>query len=773
VAIRAQREGDTLPIPPLLARLAPEKAWPGQFQKTYSFQPAQLGLKAGDRVTYWAEAEDNREPTANHVETGRRLITVVAGDHAQPREGQEPHRAQRTPDQDRPGAQPSPPQPEPKDGAGTGSQPPETKKNEPSPQKPVGADQDSTGADQKPDQEPNKADSQPAQSDEPKATPDGATDGDTVQKILDQLKNDKGQQQNPQGNQNQQGDQGQPGGQKQAGDQNQPGGQKQAGDQNQPGGQKQAGDQNQPGGQKQAGDQNQPGGQKQAGDQNQPGGQKKAGDQNQPGGQKQAGDQNQPGGQKQAGDQNQPGGQKQAGDQNQPGGQKQAGDQNQPGGQKQAGDQNQPGGQKQAGNQNQPGVQNQPGSASQKQSSQARPNGQPQPGDPGQLASRSPEGAQAKPGDTPAGNKTPGEKSGANEQKPNAHDAKADQQPQDDKQRNGAETEQQHAAGPGKDTGQATGSPPPQGKNDRYSKLSDDAAKGESHKDESPKSPSITDKQSDSKGEEAGDRPGGGEAGGGQHAQKKGVGSDGTHTPSDSGGSQAAQKGAGDTGTSKGEQVKSDHPTGSDVKDAVGVTGQKGHQLGGKGAAEKPEGEPAGNAPPDGSAGQKGDSAGQPDGNSKPGVGVGNPSAGGNPADLLAGATAGGPEKPADDPNLEFARKQTDLALEYLRDQMAKDKSSLLEQLGWSREDAEGFLRRWEQMKRAAGQQGPEGERARKSLNEAIKSLGLRPHGTRLHGANTGPDKIEKLHDAGRNEPPPDWAEAVRNYHRGVATGGR
>ena len=41
---------------------APAKPLTGEFQGTYSFQPAKLGLKAGDRVEYSAEAEDNREP---------------------------------------------------------------------------------------------------------------------------------------------------------------------------------------------------------------------------------------------------------------------------------------------------------------------------------------------------------------------------------------------------------------------------------------------------------------------------------------------------------------------------------------------------------------------------------------------------------------------------------------------------------------------------------------------------------------------------------------
>jgi hypothetical protein len=104
---------------------------------------------------------------------------------------------------------------------------------------------------------------------------------------------------------------------------------------------------------------------------------------------------------------------------------------------------------------------------------------------------------------------------------------------------------------------------------------------------------------------------------------------------------------------------------------------------------------------------------------------------------------------------------------------MAKDKPELLDKLGWSRQDAERFLKRWEQWKQAAGQQGPEGQAAKKSLDEAIKSLGLRPHGTVLRGGQTKHDQLDNLRDAGRSDPPGDWAEQVHEYTRGVATGGR
>ncbi len=82
VTLRAQRSpgGSDLPIPPLLERKAPDKPWPGEFSSAYNFEPRRLGLKAGDRVQYWAEAEDNKEPEANRSTTDKQWITVVASD---------------------------------------------------------------------------------------------------------------------------------------------------------------------------------------------------------------------------------------------------------------------------------------------------------------------------------------------------------------------------------------------------------------------------------------------------------------------------------------------------------------------------------------------------------------------------------------------------------------------------------------------------------------------------------------------------------------------
>jgi len=128
-------------------------------------------------------------------------------------------------------------------------------------------------------------------------------------------------------------------------------------------------------------------------------------------------------------------------------------------------------------------------------------------------------------------------------------------------------------------------------------------------------------------------------------------------------------------------------------------------------------------------------------------------------------------ESPADPANLEYAQRQTELALEHLRDQIAKDRPELLDRLGWSKDDARRFLERWEQMRQAAMQKGPDGDAARKQFHDALQSLGLRPRGSELRRGNVTTDRGESLRDAGRLTPPPEWAEQFREYTRGVAGG--
>jgi hypothetical protein len=149
--------------------------------------------------------------------------------------------------------------------------------------------------------------------------------------------------------------------------------------------------------------------------------------------------------------------------------------------------------------------------------------------------------------------------------------------------------------------------------------------------------------------------------------------------------------------------------------------------------------------------------------------GAGRGSAGGAAGEQPGGEAEGPIETPADPANLAYAEKQTELALEHLRDQLAKEKHGLLDRLGWTKEDAKQFLDRWEGMRREAKQQGPKGEEARKRLNETLQSLGLRPRGTTIGRGAVPADQQQNLRDAGRFAAPPEWAEQYRDYTRGIA----
>ncbi len=93
----------------------------------------------------------------------------------------------------------------------------------------------------------------------------------------------------------------------------------------------------------------------------------------------------------------------------------------------------------------------------------------------------------------------------------------------------------------------------------------------------------------------------------------------------------------------------------------------------------------------------------------------------------------------------------------------------MLNRLGWTKDDARRFIEKWEEMKRQAGEQGQQGAAARKELNDALRSLGLRPRGTELRHGGVTKDKPETLRDPRNFVPPPDWDEQMRAYTRGVA----
>ena len=142
--------------------------------------------------------------------------------------------------------------------------------------------------------------------------------------------------------------------------------------------------------------------------------------------------------------------------------------------------------------------------------------------------------------------------------------------------------------------------------------------------------------------------------------------------------------------------------------------------------------------------------------------GAGRPTGGGGLAGLDAeeptGPPPARPESGEDEANLEYTKKATDLAIEYFKDQLAKDKpdQKLLDELKWTPDDMRRFVDQWERFKKQADSTDPA---RRKNMEEKMKSLGLRPRGTTLKGGQTHEARTPQVRESRRSEPPPEYAD--------------
>jgi hypothetical protein len=104
--------------------------------------------------------------------------------------------------------------------------------------------------------------------------------------------------------------------------------------------------------------------------------------------------------------------------------------------------------------------------------------------------------------------------------------------------------------------------------------------------------------------------------------------------------------------------------------------------------------------------------------------------------------------------------------LEYLRDQQHRADPALLNRLGWNADQLAEFLRRWEQLKQAA-EQDP---RQRQELDEALKSLGLRPPDDRVRQSRASQQgRSQQAESAERSSPPAKYLELFNAFRKGAA----
>lgn len=358
-------------------------------------------------------------------------------------------------------------------------------------------------------------------------------------------------------------------------------------------------------------------------------------------------------------------------------------------------------------------------------------------------------------------------------------------------QRGGDGQDEKGQSGAGNSDRQKSGSPAAQGNNQQRDKTQSGGGRNGMQPNDTAQSPTNSDRQSDSQSNSAGDRSGGGASGGGQKANKEGTGGAGQNSEAEDGAGKGKEPGEGETGGA-GDRKQADgqtgsagtergkgstsrrRPRGADSDQPQSENQQPGEQEPqGQGSKEtkpgQPNPQPGKQQPADGQQGKPGNKEGQ-----------GGP-AGGQPTGQGPGSPQSPPEQepevttPPDDPNLDYARKATDLALEHLRDQMKNGQPDpeLMKKLGWSRDDLKNFLDRWEAMRRRADQQGTEGDAGRRDLDAALRSLGLRPRSTKLRSNAARDDQARGLKESRRTQPPPEYAEQYKAYTQGTSRGGK
>jgi len=751
VALHAERAGRSLSIRPLLDSPGSEQPHQGSFQASYRFSPKEFGLAVGDKVAYYFEAKDNREPVAGRSETPRRWITVAA-----PTEQQTGQRTQE-------GSEQSAEQQDGREPSGQSAQ-----KDQPSnsdlDQQQVDSQQDRNGEKQSERDQPNDGQRNGEQGDEPdlqkqsekdefegeqKEPVDGdANPGDAFEKILEHQQQEQEKEQEQQ-DQDQRGDSQQSEGGKEGQQQSdRQSGQTQESQQHKEQDQRNEGQQEKD----QRGEGEQETGQKDQGQQGEGSDSQQTGigpGDDQKGEEAGSGQQ----GESQEGQGKSGQGQNvqtqseqdQQGEVQRSEGQRGDGRSGSEASGKQANGRQdvrrtgQPG--EGADGQRQEGEQQGDGRIEQRKEGQADSSGS-------ELSSRD---------QTESGTKQPAEqksqsRKGESEISDSSSDQFGDQAEADGKPSkqagDGTEVRERPDDAKGMAVDSADGDKSPE-------KQPGDQSVGFGEKEEDQRrSSSDSQKDQESSGRIDRDRLDGTTDG---EARKNASQSpEGTDRESPGRGRDESEP------TQQGPRQKTSEPDGQAIpKNKIGELPEdekgKGSDAEEDSLGQEGDGESR--------SGESQDMSSRRPKSRKPGA----PTTGGGPkmaSDILPPDKMDEPG--GDAPNLEYAKKATTLALEHLKDQIAKEKPDLLRQLGWSKDEAIRFINRWEQMDKAASQSGLAGTVARKKLEDTLRGLGLRSKGTELRGG-IEPDTIQRMRESRRFEPPPGWADQFRAYTKGVA----
>ncbi len=207
-------------------------------------------------------------------------------------------------------------------------------------------------------------------------------------------------------------------------------------------------------------------------------------------------------------------------------------------------------------------------------------------------------------------------------------------------------------------------------------------------------------------------------------------------------------------------------------------------QPNGKGEPGKSNpGQPkAGEQPSDAEPGESSESteaAGSPDSSGTP-QDSGSPKSGENSQSSQGGGSGqagggegedqAGDEKLPDPVDMQYTRRATDMVLDYLDETRTDPDPELLDRLKWSEQDLQRFRERWQNIKpieNASDTNAPDAS----EINEALRSLGMRPPVSAESSRRDTADDVRGLRDAGnRRAAPADIRDAYEAFRRGLGT---
>lgn len=116
--------------------------------------------------------------------------------------------------------------------------------------------------------------------------------------------------------------------------------------------------------------------------------------------------------------------------------------------------------------------------------------------------------------------------------------------------------------------------------------------------------------------------------------------------------------------------------------------------------------------------------------------------------------------------DLNYAKKATDLVLDYLDETRDAPDQKLLDDLNWSAEDLRRFQQRWQNV-REIDPLAPADSAAQQNALEALESLGLQPAKTNARQRGMQSQSLPNLRDAGnRSKAPPSIRDAFDAFRR-------